>query len=266
MPINNSREQRMDGIIHKIDTHGEALDIIVLADLHIGDAQCDVKLVQSLVDKVRDTPNLYAILAGDLMNNAILGSRSDVYTATMNPSDQLRYAVKLFEPIKNKILAVVPGNHEDRTSRTAGFDLTLAMCAELGISKVYCPETALVVVHTGQNGHGHPMIYTFYVAHGTGGGRKPGGKINRLSDYSSIIDADIYVVGHTHMPASYKDSTFKITGRGNAVLRERLYVNTAAALRYGGYGKRAAYTPTSTSYPIISLSTTHGDHRAYCTL
>ena len=255
MPIRKRNDVFMDGIVKRFDRDTKSIEILVLADLHIGDKQSDVRLVQSLVDSVRDTPNRYAILAGDLMNNAIIGSKSDVYTATISPTDQMRYAVTLLTPIKDKILAVVPGNHEERTSRVSGFDLTLAICAELGIPGVYRENSALLLISLGNGNNAKPLYYSIYINHGRGGGRRPGGKINALQDYGNIIDADIYIVGHTHMPAGFKDQIFRISPqRGTARLRERLFVNTASALRYGSYGERQGYQPASNSYPIITLS------------
>ena len=250
----DKKEIMMDGIVRQLGMF-ETVEVIVLADLHIGDRNCDVRLVQELVDSVANTPNRFAILAGDIMNNAVIGSPSDTYLETLSPTDQLTYAVTLFKPIADKILAVVPGNHEERTLRTTGFDLTAAMCAELAISDVYSPTSALLFVTLGKNRHSQAVVYSFYINHGRGGGRKPGGKINALQDYANIIDADIFVVGHTHMPATFKDSAFKIAQqRWTARLRERLFVNTASSLKYGGYGQRQGFQPASNSYPIILLS------------
>lgn len=149
MPKRPENAVVLDGITHEIQAADKA-EILVLADLHIGDRHSDVRLIQELVNSVRDIPNRYAILAGDIMNNAIIGSKSDTYTETMAPMDQMSYAVKLLEPIKDKILAVVPGNHEDRTTRTVGFDLTLAICAQLGIAQCYRENAALLFVKFGK--------------------------------------------------------------------------------------------------------------------
>lgn len=245
----------MDGIIQKLPETLKSAEILVLADLHIGDMQSDVRLIKELIDSVAETPSRYAILAGDIMNNAIIGSKGDTYTATLSPTEQLQYAVELLKPIAEKILAVVPGNHEERTTRTAGFDLTAAICTELGIPSVYRENAALLFVSLGRALNWKPYTYSIYINHGRGGGRKIGGKMNALADYGNIIDTDIYIVGHTHLPASFRDRAFRVAPhRGTAILRDRLFVNTASALRYGGYAERQGYQPASNSYPIITLS------------
>ena len=129
---------------------------------------------------------------------------------------QLEQAVKLFGPIKDKILAVTAGNHEARILRTDGIDTTQLICTQLGIGDRYSPESALIFVQFGkQNSHRRywPMLYTIYCVHGSGGGRKEGGKINRLVDLSSIIDADIYLHSHTHLPAIVRNSYFRVDTR-----------------------------------------------------
>ena len=245
----------ISGIKHEIDTHGEPLQIIAIADLHIGDKHCNYKLVTDLIDKVKSTDNLYCVLLGDLMNTAIAGGRSDVYDEDLNPQEQLDKCVTLFEPIKNKILAITPGNHEERISRSVGVDMMYQFAARLDLLPVYNATCALVFLKFGRaNKTCAPLTYTMYLSHGRGGGRKIGGKLNSLSEYAQVIDADVFVVGHTHLPASFKTQTYRITPqRAQATLHEQLFVNTASALNYGGYGKRGAYQPASNSYPVITF-------------
>lgn len=256
----------MPGIRHNLDCHGEPIEVIALADLHIGDPHADMSLIKSLIRGVQDRPNRYAILAGDLMNTAIIGSKSDTYGETMRPSEQLEAAADLLYPIRDKILAVVPGNHEERISRTAGSDMTRLLSRELDILDLYSDTTALVILQFGREPRrGHPLTYSLYVCHGHGGGRRAGGKINALQDMGPIVDADCYIMGHTHLPAIMAQTTYRVVPQKSlAVRREQIYVNTASALTYGGYGRRGGYQPPSNSYPIITLDNT--EHRITATL
>ena len=244
------------GIKHEIDTNGEPLQIIAVADLHIGDKNCNYKLIQDIIAKIQNTPNLYCVLLGDLMNTAIANSKSDVYGEELNATEQLDKCVELFKPIRNKILAITPGNHEERISRTVGMDMTAQFAKRMDLIDVYDASSALVFVKFGRaNKTCAPLTYSIYCSHGRGGGRKIGGKLNSLSEYAQTIDADVFIVGHTHLPASFKTQTYRITPqRAQATLHEQLFVNTASALNYGGYGKRGGYQPASNSYPIITLN------------
>ena len=257
----------MKCITRQLDVRAdETVEILPLADIHIGDKNSDIELVKKLIQTVRDIPNRYLILDGDLMNTAIVGSKSDVYSEIMTPSEELKRCKEIFEPIKDKILCVLPGNHEERVTKTTGVCMTEILCRELGIQSVYSPTSAVIFLKMGwYRKKGRPFVYTIYVNHGSGGGRKPGSKISRLADYASIVDADVFIVGHTHFPASFKQQTYRVnTSNSTVTLREQLFVNTASALSYGGYGDRQGYQPGSNSYPVITLS--HKEKKALCTL
>lgn len=235
----------------------ETIEIHPMSDQHIGDSMCDFKLVQERIEYIRKTLNAYCILDGDLMDTAICSSIGDTYGANLQPMEQLKQCVKIFEPIKDKILAVLPGNHENRVYKSDGLDITEIMCNQLGIPERYSPTTALLFIRFGRSSSDNrhrPYLYTAYVTHGSGGGRREGGKVNRLADLASIVDADIYIHGHTHLPLVFKESFFRVSGSNSSVaLVDKLFVNTAAALNYGGYGDKQGYKPASKSSPVIYL-------------
>lgn len=244
------------GIQVKLDTGSDPLEIVAISDLHIGDPNCNMEIVSGIISGVQSRPNRYAVLAGDLLNTAIHGSKSDAYREKLTPHQQLDRACDLLEPVSDKILAAVPGNHEERISRSVGVDMPRLLAQRLGIESRYRPDAAVLFVHLGRDKrHSRPITYSIYINHGHGGGRRTGGKLNSLQDYGLICDADCYIVGHTHLPAAYKSQRYRLspqTGRGTLV--EQLFVNTASALTYGGYGARGGYQPASNAYPVISFS------------
>ena len=111
--------------------------------------------------------------------------------------------------------------------------------------------------HKETNGSGNirKLCYTLYMLHGSGGGRKEGAKAIRLADMASIIDCDIYLHAHTHLPMVMKQGFFRIDPRNSKVACvEKLFVNTAANLDYGGYGEAGEFKPSSKTSPIIYLN------------
>lgn len=236
----------------------EQIEIHPLADLHIGDSMSDYKMIMEKIEYIRNTPNAYCILDGDLMDTAVCTSIGDTYGANLQPMEQLRHCVAIFEPIKDKILAVLPGNHENRVYKSDGLDITELMCSQLGIQGKYSPTTALLFIRFGKQSskhHGRPFLYTIYATHGTGGGRKEGGKVNRLADLAAIVDADIYIHAHTHLPIVFKNSFYRVSGsNSSAALVDKLFVNTSAWLNYGGYGDKAGFKPASKASPVIYLN------------
>lgn len=233
------------------------IELHPLADLHIGDAMCDYKLILEELEYIKNTPNAYCVLDGDLMDTAIKSSIGDTYGANLQPMEQLKECVKLFEPLKDKILGVAPGNHESRIYKQDGIDMTALMCAQLGISYRYTETTGVIIVRFGDAGtyhHHRKMCYTVYFGHGTGGGKKEGGKLQRVADLADIVDADIYIHAHTHLPAAFRTNFIRVDTSNNCLTQvEHLFVNTAARLKYGGYGDRAMFKPSSTINPVIIM-------------
>ena len=259
----------------KIDLPRElpSVELHTFADEHIGDEQSDLKRLLARIEYVKNTPNAYCILNGDIMDNATKTSIGDTYTQVLNPMEQLARAVELFEPIKDKILCITHGNHENRTYKKEGINLSRLIANQLGLADKYTPTSAVLFVRLGENSRGRKesngsgklrqICYTLYVLHGSGGGRKEGAKAIRLADMASIVDTDIYIHSHTHLPMIMKQAYHRIDDRNNAVaLVTKLFVNTAANLDYGGYGEAQEFKPTSKDTPIIYLSGTKKEFKA----
>lgn len=243
----------------------EYVELHVFADEHIGDEHSDIKRVMQRIDDVKNNPNAYCILNGDIMDNATKTSIGDTYTQEFNPMKQLEKAVFFFSPIKDKILAVTHGNHENRTYRKEGINLSALIAAQLGLSDRYTHTSAMIFLRFGkisrgtkeQNGSGEvrKMCYTIYALHGSGGGRKEGAKAIRLADMASIVDADIYIHSHTHLPMVMKEAFHRVDKQNSTVsIVDKLFVNTASNLDYGGYGEAGEFKPSSKKSPIIYMS------------
>jgi predicted phosphodiesterase len=253
----------------KIDLPRElgSVEIHTFADEHIGDEHCDIKRLKERIEYVKNTPHAYCILNGDIIDNATKTSIGDTYTQVFNPMEQLARAVEIFEPIKDKILCITHGNHENRTYKKEGINLSRLIANQLGIADRYTPTSAVLFIRVGENSCGRKesngsgkfrqICYTGYVLHGSGGGRKEGAKAIRLADMASIIDCDFYIHSHTHLPMIMKQAYHRIDDRNNTVaLVTKLFVNTAANLNYGGYGEAGEFKPSSKDTPVIYLSGT----------
>lgn len=251
----------------------EELELHIFADEHIGDEHCDLEKLKERIEYVKNKPNAYCLLNGDILDNATKTSIGDTYMQEFNPMEQLQRANELFSPIKNKILCITHGNHENRTYRKEGINLSYLIAKQLGLDDKYTPTSAVLFLRFGKVSRGHKesngsgnirkVCYTIYSLHGSGGGRKEGAKAIRLADMASIIDTDIYIHSHTHLPMIMKQGFHRLDSRNNAVAHvDKLFVNTAANLKYGGYGEAGEFKPSSTDTPVIHLSGTRKEFRA----
>lgn len=245
----------MQTIKVELDKSLDSIEIYTLADWHIGDKYCNISEIKDTLNYIKNTPNAYAILNGDLMNNATKQSVSDCYAEEMKPQEQLQTLCDLIEPIKDKVLFITQGNHEARTYKTDGIDLTAIMAKQLGIYDKYARVGGVLFLRFGEDRkHHRRMCYTFYITHGSGGGKKEGGKANGLCDLASIVDTDIYIHAHTHLPMVIKENFYRLDNKNSCVTEiEKLFVNSAATLSYGGYGQQFKFKPANTTSPIIYL-------------
>lgn len=234
----------------------EQLEIHLFADEHIGDENCDLNRLKERIENVKANPNAYCILNGDIIDNATKTSIGDVYAQEFTPMEQLERAMKIFEPIKNKIICITHGNHEARTYRKEGINLSAILASQLKLADRYTSTSAVIFLRFGWDArHSRKMCYTLYTLHGNGGGRKEGAKAIRLADMASIIDTDIYVHSHTHLPMIMKQGFHRIDRQNSSVMFvDKLFVNTAANLSYGGgYGEAGEFKPSSKDTPTIIL-------------
>ena len=251
----------------------DKIELHIFADEHIGDELCDIKRLKERIEYVKNTPNAYCVLNGDIIDNATKTSIGDTYSQEMNPMEQLKKAVELFEPIKDKVLCISHGNHENRTYRKEGINLSYLIATQLGLGDRYTSASAIIFLRFGQlsngkketNGSGdvRKVCYSIFMLHGSGGGRKEGAKAIRLADMASIADCDIYIHSHTHLPMTLRESFHRVDVRNSTVaLVDKLFVNTAANLRYGGYGEAAEFKPSSMETPILYLNGKKKEYKA----
>lgn len=249
----------------RVDLPQELNDIkvYIFSDWHIGDKFCDTRIIAEQIEQIKNEPNAYVICNGDLMNNATKTSVSDCYAEELTPMEQLETFINFLRPIKDKIICLTAGNHENRTFKSDGIDLTQLAARELGIEERYGREGILVFLRVGiDKSHSTPdhprqQSYRIYCTHGSGGGRKEGGKAIRLAELANIVNADVYVHSHTHMPMVMRNATFETDSQNSRVKEvDRLFVNSSANLSYGGYGQQYSYKPNSRRSPVICLSGT----------
>lgn len=241
----------------------EVLELHIFADEHIGDEHSDIKRVMQRIEYVKNTPNAYCILNGDIIDNATKTSIGDTYAQVFSPMEQLAKAVEIFEPIKDKVLCITHGNHENRTYQKEGINLSYLIAKQLGLDDRYTSTSAVLFIRVGEtsgrtetNGSGkkRQTCYTLYALHGSGGGRKEGAKAIRLADMASIIDCDCYIHSHTHLPMIMKQAFHRIDERNSTyAVVNKLFVNTAANLDYGGYGEAGEFKPSSKDTPVIYM-------------
>lgn len=247
--------KEIESIKIKLNTEENNIRLYVLSDMHLGEGETDLTLIKKVINFIKDTPNTYAILLGDILNVALKNSKSDIYSETLTVAEAQKLAIELLTPIKDKILAITPGNHENRVWREVGIDISLWLAERLGLQNVYRPNSVALNIKFGKDLSGKQYSLNIFGQHGAyGGGRKLGSAMSALEDLDGIVaNADIYIRAHTHQPVQGSRDVFLFNQHGNIEKRTKFYFNSPAFLKFGGYAHDKGYRPADSMPCYINV-------------
>ena len=243
---------------------GHDITIFPVFDVHLGSPNCMEQEFIAFINKIANTPNAYLILGGDLIENGTRSSVGDsVFRSTMSPSQQKREMANILEPARDRILCLLPGNHERRSGRDADDDPVYDIAAKLDIEDLYRENIAFIKICLGKQSKGEYLIdskyrpsYILVATHGTGGGIYTGGAVNRNERFGYVIDGmDALIVGHTHKPVISQPGKIFIDNSNNKVSVKPFKVITATSwLQYGSYAAQKMLLPSTHCLQSITLS------------
>lgn len=250
-------------VVHQIPTE-QPVTIIPIYDVHLGSRECREQEFIQFVNEIAKMENTFVFLGGDLCDNGLKNSLTNVYRATISPAAQKREMAKILEPIREKILVCVDGNHERRTGRDSDQSICYDIMAKLDIEDRYRENMAFVKITLGtqyradgqRTSSEYRPTYCFCVTHGAGGGALPGGVINRNERFGYSIDGiDAIVVGHSHKPMLSQPGKIVVDTRNNIVSVQPFKVISATSwLNYGDYAAQKMLLPSFHAIQQIQLS------------
>lgn len=227
----------------------ENIEIYFAHDIHKGSEQHDTRKWKAFVDDILAQENRYVAFAGDCFENAIVGSKSDIYTQVVPPYEQKEWTTEQFSLLRDRIIAIVPGNHCNRTTKTVGLFPLYDCALAAGVDDKYRQHFAFVDLAVGDNNHrnkGNQHRYVGYITH-----KMRDNKTYNSSDFIDGIDFAAY--GHDHDAKDHARSKLVYNRvRGTISQRNIEVIDSGAFLTYGGYGVEAAYRPlNSKCYKLI---------------
>lgn len=233
------------------------LTIMPVSDVHLGAAEHMEREWSNFCDMVLKTPGIYLTLGGDLCNNATRTSVSNIYDEKLRPREQKKIMAEMLEPIKDRILCAVTGNHERRSSKDVDDDLTYDIMCKLDLEHLYRENMAFVKIQMGEvkgQGSKNPT-YMLTVTHGSGGGILTGSAVNRNERFGYAVEGcDVLIVGHTHKPFVTRPEKIKIDPFNNKVsVKPFTVVSSTSWLKYGGYAAAKMLLPASHSLQTVTL-------------
>lgn len=238
------------------------ITVYPLADVHLGAEESAMPAFARLVAEIAAEPNAYVVLAGDLIDNGLKNSVTNVYRAVIPPSVQKREMADCLRVIRDRILCIVPGNHEARGSREADDCASYDIASKLDLEDVYRENMAVLRLTMGdRGGHHHNREYCYNVAvmHGAGGGSYAGATVNRNEMYLGGMDGiDVLIAAHAHKPYALRGSKLMLDFKSwRMVQRPTLSMCAGSWLNYGGYPITKQMRPVAE--PGANKLVLHGD-------
>jgi predicted phosphodiesterase len=232
----------------------EHLNVYPIGDLHIGATAHEGDRLSEWLKYIEETPGTSILNTGDNTNCALKTSVSESYDELMSVGDARKAQFQAFGPVADKIDAIIDGNHEDRVYRATGDSPNAAVAEALGIN--YSRSVCVVRYLVGD------QSYDVFLRHGTSGGRKIGGAINNLQDQENVIQADVYVSGHTHTQVAFVKDIFTPDDDDGFQRSKRLFVCSASFVGYEEYAAKAGYVPAHIGAPRLYLDGRRHDTHA----
>lgn len=229
-------------LIHRLD--GRTIKVWAVADVHIGAREANIDGPDgfaAFLKKVERDPDSYIVIVGDLINNGLKDSMTNVYHETMPPSAQIEKAVELLSPVKDKILGAVGGNHERRTTKAVDIDIMHTIMVLLGKGDLYRPNFAFVRVFM-EGESGARRNYSLYLTHGASDSKR------RQFAYT-LEGVDAVITAHTHNAIVERPARLCFTNKNNIVVKPLVSLVATSWLGYGGYAARGMLKPNATSCP-----------------
>lgn len=231
--------------------------MVPLSDFHIGCRDADVEKIKGYIDWIKQRDNAFTVLNGDMMNCATKDSSPDLFEDLITPDKAYEQLRAMLMPIKDKILMITRGGHEETIFRKVGADYSARLAYDLG-DVPYKPNGGMVGIRLSKNNH--YAVFWGYFTHGWGGARTIGAKVKKVEELAWAVDADYYVLSHDHTQNVHRLNMLapprsRISMTRPIYLRpsRKLLVNTGGFVSYSGYIQRKGYMPQDLGTPRIRL-------------
>jgi predicted phosphodiesterase len=256
-------------------------DIILASDFHEGTILQEVRGLFEMRDKIEREKNTFFAFGGDAVEAIMVDdkrySRDTEDKGSPTPIKQYRRMKEFFQPIANKTIFALLGNHDWMVSVKYGNYLQTELCPDLKI-----PYGTYTTKFSAKDKKGRQMYKLFYT-HGARSIsstaddpiRRNANMLLQLKRRLSMKagDCEVMAMGHTHKllvspPVSslylHDDGKKVRSAYTGSIIREgqwihpdhRWYVNTGSFLKlYGdgvsGYAERFGYDPVELGYAVI---------------
>ena len=243
---------------------------IPIGDFHTGDksglggslpeGEHATKKFRDMVKWIKDTPEAYTFLMGDIFDATIQTSIGNVHDNQFTLMSAKDFVTEELRPIKHKILGCFEGNHEERILKAIGDSPIRDLSKYLDIE--YFPDWCAYLFLSIGESRGNkrmdkrrPIIYSAFLHHMTGGGKTQGGKLNRLASLKNMALADCYCGAHIHTKSGFKEKyIYPDMHTKQLIEHQECFVATGSYMGYASYSLKGMYTKPATGSTRVRLN------------
>lgn len=260
-----------------VSTRSATFTIYPLGDVHIGALNCGEKQFRRVVKMIQEDPNAYWFGGGDMLDAVIIQDQKRFDPNTLPDwmlqgaasstrkrlkdilAAQQRRFVSIVEPIKDKCIGLMEGNHEYSLMKYHNRDVMDDICDELDtVNLTDCCFLRLKFERMKGDGANDSITVRLFAAHGNGGGRTVGSEPNHLSRLAQDKVCELVLRGHSHTQHILPPIA-RLTIPTQGVLGEEAEATVMRAANWGTYLKTYAAGPSTydsrATYPVRPLST-----------
>ena len=234
--------------VKKFNAEEESFDIVLNSSLvclinwgdwHWGALNTNYKQIIEDVKFIKETPNLYAVINGDMLNNAIEFSHTGMRFEELTAPNIAKEVVKqIIEDLAGHILVVVSGDHDNWSFLMDDF------------------KPAEYFAHHGKthffqwggkiNLTVNKIQYSIVARHRYYGNSRKNTN-NAHENLWRESNADIIMLAHTHMNM-IKDEFIEMDNR------LKVFLNSGTYKRKDNFSQRGGYLPGQSVFPAVILS------------
>lgn len=221
-----------------LDPYTTSWSLYPIGDIHKGHVGHDKNALRKVIKQIEDNPHAYWIGMGDYGEYIDwLDKRFDpnsvdksVYVHEFKNVAQVlnRLIVTDLEPIKDKCLGLLRGNHEKTYAERKSFDPAADLAERFKVKYLgYEALTRITIKDIGGTNRYSLVVYTH---HGFGAGKKPGSHVNNMLDMVLGYEADLYILGHDHRIITMKCMRKWLNTKGSLVNLPQCFLNSGSFL------------------------------------
>ena len=239
-----------------------------LGDLHVGTKHCTESDFQKIVAEISGDPQAIWIGMGDYGEFITPNDKrwdSKVISEWLEDQDniaedQTKHICKLLEPIKDKCIGLLEGNHEDAIRRYLKVNVQKNICERLNLPNL--GYSAWVRLRFARENSNERHVYKCVFSHGSGWAITPGAKMARLQRFMNAFDARIYGHGHMHDIITHTVPYLELSDSNIIRQKERVGAVTGCWFKTytqgvaASYGEKKSYPPTSLGCPVFTINPT----------